>query len=103
MAILLNVPSIVCSGCGDTITKAIKTVDSGATVNVDVAAKTVTVEAQASQESISQAVVAKGHTVQDWYWVYSRQPETGFDGREYFVTASRYGKKPGYEGWYQLR
>ena len=58
MAILLNVPSIVCSGCADTITKAIKTVDSDATVNVDVAAKTVTVEAQASEESISQAVVA---------------------------------------------
>jgi copper chaperone len=32
---------------------------------VDVAAKTVTVEAQASEESISQAVVATGHTVQD--------------------------------------
>ncbi|MBD1814816.1 heavy-metal-associated domain-containing protein [Microcoleus vaginatus DQ-U2] len=65
MAILLNVPSIVCSGCGDTITKAIKTVDSEATVNVDVAAKTVTVEAEASEESIKQAVVVTGHTVQD--------------------------------------
>jgi hypothetical protein len=28
---------------------------------------------------------------------YSRQPETGFDGRKYFVTACRYGKKPGYQ------
>ncbi|MEG4274573.1 MULTISPECIES: heavy-metal-associated domain-containing protein [unclassified Microcoleus] len=64
MAILLKVPSIVCSGCGDTITKAIKTVDSEATVNVDVAAKTVTVEAQASDESIKQAVVATGHTIE---------------------------------------
>ncbi|MBD1826101.1 heavy-metal-associated domain-containing protein [Microcoleus vaginatus GB1-A2] len=65
MAILLNVPSIVCAGCGDTITKAIKTVDSEASVNVDVAAKTVTVEAEASEESIKQAVVVTGHTVQD--------------------------------------
>ena len=64
MALVLKVPSIVCSGCGDTITKAIKTVDSEATVNVDVAAKTVTVEAQASDESIKQAVVATGHTIQ---------------------------------------
>ncbi len=65
MAILLKVPSIVCSGCGDTITKAIKTVDSEASVNVDVAAKTVTVEAEASEESIKQAVVVTGHTVED--------------------------------------
>ena len=65
MAILFNVPSIVCSGCGDTITKAIKTVESDASVNVDVAAKTVTVEAQASEESIKQAIVATGHTVAD--------------------------------------
>ncbi|MDB9513545.1 heavy-metal-associated domain-containing protein [Kamptonema animale CS-326] len=63
MAIKLNVPSIVCSGCGDTITKAIKTVESEANVNVDVAAKTVTVEAQASEESIKQAISATGHTV----------------------------------------
>ena len=65
MAILLNVPSIVCAGCADTITKAIKTVESDAAVNVDVAAKTVTVEAQASEESIKQAVVATGHVVED--------------------------------------
>ncbi|MBW3584566.1 MAG: heavy-metal-associated domain-containing protein [Cyanobacteria bacterium 0813] len=65
MAILLKVPSIVCSGCGDTITKSIKTVDPEASVNVDVAAKTVTVEAGASEESIKQAVVVTGHTVQD--------------------------------------
>lgn len=65
MPLLLKVPSIVCSGCGDTITKAIKTVESDAAVNVDVAAKTVTVEAKASEESIKQAVVATGHIVED--------------------------------------
>ncbi|MFM9268234.1 heavy-metal-associated domain-containing protein [Tychonema sp. BBK16] len=65
MPILFNVPSIVCSGCGDTIVKAIKTVESDASVNVDVAAKTVTVEAKASEESIKQAIVATGHTIQD--------------------------------------
>lgn len=63
MAIKLNVPSIVCSGCGDTITKAIKTVESEANVNVDIAAKTVTVEAKASEESIKQAISATGHTI----------------------------------------
>jgi copper chaperone len=65
MAILLKVPSIACAGCGDTITKAIKTVESDASVNVDVAAKTVTVEAKASEESIKQAIVATGHIIED--------------------------------------
>jgi len=64
MALVLKVPSIVCSGCGDTITKAIQTVESDASVNVDITAKTVTVEAKASDESIKQAVVATGHTVE---------------------------------------
>lgn len=63
MGIKLNVPSIVCSGCADTITKAIKTVESEANVNVDIAAKTVTVDAQASEESIKQAITATGHTI----------------------------------------
>jgi copper chaperone len=65
MALLLNVPSIACSGCGDTITKAIKTLESDAAVTVDVAAKTVTVESKASEESIKQAVLAIGHTIED--------------------------------------
>ncbi|MGE5656863.1 MAG: heavy-metal-associated domain-containing protein [Actinomycetota bacterium] len=63
MALQLKVPTIVCNGCVDTITKAIKTVEDEAKVNVDLAAKTVTVEAQASEESIKQAIVATGHTV----------------------------------------
>ncbi len=63
MALKLHVPSIVCSGCGNTITEAIKTVEPEAKIDVDLAAKTVTVEAKASEESIKQAVVASGHTV----------------------------------------
>jgi copper chaperone len=65
MVLLLKVPSIACSGCGDTITKAIKTLESDAAVTVDVAAKTVTVESKASEESIKQAVLATGHTIED--------------------------------------
>ena len=63
MALKLHVPSIACSGCGDTITKAIKTLESDAAVTVDVAAKTVTIEAKASEESIKQAVIATGHAI----------------------------------------
>ncbi|ACK68587.1 Heavy metal transport/detoxification protein [Gloeothece citriformis PCC 7424] len=63
MALKLNVPSIVCSGCADTITKAIKTVEDDATVDVNIEAKTVTVDAKASDESIKQAITATGHTI----------------------------------------
>ena len=63
MTLKLHVPSIACSGCGDTITKAIKTLESDAAVTVDVAAKTVTIEAKASEESIKQAVIATGHAI----------------------------------------
>ncbi|WP_445242947.1 hypothetical protein [Microcoleus sp. N3A4] len=41
-----------------------QTVESDASVKVDITAKTVTVEAQASEESIKQAVVATGHTIE---------------------------------------
>ncbi|HEY9873458.1 MAG TPA: heavy-metal-associated domain-containing protein [Candidatus Obscuribacterales bacterium] len=64
MALQLKVPSIACSGCADTITEAIATVDSDAKVNVDVTAKTVSVESQASEASIKQAIVATGHTIE---------------------------------------
>jgi len=66
MALKLNVPSIVCDGCAETITETIKTMAPDAKVEVDVKAKTVTVEADASEETIKQAVVAVGHTVEGY-------------------------------------
>ncbi|NEP08525.1 MAG: heavy-metal-associated domain-containing protein [Okeania sp. SIO2G4] len=64
MTIQLKVPSIACGGCADTITKAIKAQESEADVQVDVGQKIVTVETKASEESIKQAIVAAGHTVE---------------------------------------
>ncbi|NEQ78199.1 MAG: heavy-metal-associated domain-containing protein [Okeania sp. SIO2C9] len=64
MAMQLKVPSIACGGCADTITKAIKAQESEADVQVDVEQKIVTVETKASEESIKQAIVAAGHTVE---------------------------------------
>ncbi|NEO58608.1 MAG: heavy-metal-associated domain-containing protein [Okeania sp. SIO3B5] len=64
MTMQLKVPSIACGGCADTITKAIKTQESEADVQVDVEQKIVTVETKASEESIKQAIVAAGHTVE---------------------------------------
>ncbi|MBE9168360.1 heavy-metal-associated domain-containing protein [Pleurocapsales cyanobacterium LEGE 06147] len=65
MAIQLKVPSIVCEGCADTITKEIKTHEPEADVKVDIQAKTVTVNTKASEESIKQMIVAVGHTVDE--------------------------------------
>lgn len=59
-----NVPSIVCDGCAKAITEEILTHESDANVNVDVKAKTVSVETAASEASIQQMIVALGHTVE---------------------------------------
>ncbi|MBZ8183216.1 MAG: heavy-metal-associated domain-containing protein [Oscillatoria sp. PMC 1051.18] len=61
----IKVPSIVCQGCVDTITKEIKTHEPEAKVEVDLEGKTVTVdETKASEESIKQMITAVGHTVE---------------------------------------
>ncbi|MGD1699688.1 heavy-metal-associated domain-containing protein [Dapis sp. BLCC M229] len=64
MTMQLKVPSIACSGCADTITKAIKNLESEADVQVDVEQKIVTVETKASEESIKEVITASGHTVE---------------------------------------
>ncbi len=64
MALTLKVPSMVCEGCAETITKAVKTVDSSANVSVDLPSKIVTLESSSSEESLTQAIIATGHTVE---------------------------------------
>jgi copper chaperone len=64
MSLQLKVPSIVCEGCAETITKAIKSLDADAQVDVDISAKTVKVEGSQSEDSIKQAITATGHTVE---------------------------------------
>lgn len=66
MALKLKVPSIVCDGCADTITESITTIEPDAKVEVDLKAKTVTVESAASEETIKQSIVAAGHTVEGY-------------------------------------
>jgi copper chaperone len=66
MALKLKVPSIVCDGCAQTITESIKTMEPDAQINVDVQAKTVTINSEASEETIKQAIVAVGHTVEGY-------------------------------------
>lgn len=66
MALKLKVPSIVCEGCGNTITESIHTMEPDAKVDVDIKAKTVTVESAASEETIKQAITAVGHTIEGY-------------------------------------
>jgi copper chaperone len=63
-AMNFNVPSIVCDGCAKAITDEILTHESEAKVDVDVKAKTVQVDTEASEESIKQMITALGHTVE---------------------------------------
>ena len=62
MSIKINVPSIACEVCAKTITQAIQSQQPEAMVEVDVSNKIVTVETEASVESIKQMIVAAGHT-----------------------------------------
>ncbi|MGK7935573.1 MAG: heavy-metal-associated domain-containing protein [Xenococcaceae cyanobacterium] len=64
MMIELKVPSMVCEGCVETVTKAIKTQEPNAKVNIDLDSKKVTVDTQASVESIKQVITATGHEVE---------------------------------------
>jgi copper chaperone len=66
MALKLKVPNIMCSGCAETITEAITTMEPDAKVEVDVKAKTVTVEAAASEETIKQAITAAGYSIEGY-------------------------------------
>jgi copper chaperone len=64
MTLDLKVSSIVCSGCIDTIIKAIKEIDSNAIVNGDTQTKVVKIETSQSQDAIVSAITAVGHSVE---------------------------------------
>jgi copper chaperone len=63
MTIQLKVPNMACSACGETITKAIKAIDPTATVQADSKTKLVSIETQASETSVQEAIVAAGYTL----------------------------------------
>lgn len=65
MTIILKVPSIACNVCAETITKAIKNEQPSAQVNIDVAGKIVTVETDAPETQIKNAIISAGHTIDD--------------------------------------
>ncbi len=66
MALKLNVPNIACEDCAGKISDSIHVMEPDAKVDVDVKAKTVTVESGASEESIKQAIVAAGYHIEGY-------------------------------------
>ena len=63
ISLQLTVPSMACSACAETITKAVQSIDPGATVQADPKTKQVIVATQAPQESVTQAIVDAGYPV----------------------------------------
>ncbi|MBJ7310933.1 heavy-metal-associated domain-containing protein [Rugamonas sp. CCM 8940] len=59
----LQVENMSCGHCVGTVTKAVLAVDAGATVQVDLASKQVSVESASALARISEAIVAAGFPV----------------------------------------
>jgi copper chaperone len=63
MTLQITVPNMACSACGDTITKAVKTVDPTATVQADPKTKIVLVDTNADETVIKEAITTAGYSV----------------------------------------
>lgn len=59
----LEVQNMTCGHCAATVTKAIKAIDSAATVNVDLAAKTVAVSSSAPLDVVRSVIAEAGYPV----------------------------------------
>jgi copper chaperone len=63
MTLELTVPNMACSACGETITKAVKAIDPGATVQADPKTKLVNIDTQAPEAAVKEAIAAAGYTI----------------------------------------
>lgn len=59
----LKVPSMACSACAETITKAIQGVDPAATVQADPKTKAVVIDTTVEGEVVKAAIAAAGYPV----------------------------------------
>ena len=64
MPLQLTVPSMACSACVDTITKAVQSVDADAKVAADPKTKKVEVETNTAETKIREAIAQAGYPVQ---------------------------------------
>lgn len=58
-----TIPDMACSACVESITKAIKDIDSTASVNADLTTKAVNIDTKASDSSLREAIAAAGYTI----------------------------------------
>ena len=58
-----QVEGMSCGGCVRSVTKSVQTVDSNARVDVDLAAKKVRVDTEASLEAVKSAISEAGYPV----------------------------------------
>ncbi|MEA5625193.1 heavy-metal-associated domain-containing protein [Nostoc sp. UHCC 0251] len=63
MTLQIKVPNMACSACGDTITKAVQTVDPTAMVQADPKTKIVLVDTNADETVIKEAITTAGYSV----------------------------------------
>lgn len=56
-----KVQDMTCSHCAQTVEKAVKSVDAGANVSIDLATKAVKVESAANAESLLTAIRSAGY------------------------------------------
>lgn len=64
MTLELKVPDMACSACADAIAKAVNALDPQASVSADPATKQVTVDSQAAEPQIREAIAAAGYSVE---------------------------------------
>jgi copper chaperone len=61
MTIEIKIPDMACGDCVETITKAVVAIDPQAQVAANTNTKQVTVETEASESSVKEAIVAAGY------------------------------------------
>lgn len=61
MTVQLKVPDMACDACAQAITQAVIALDADAIVTADTQTKQVTVETQASESSVREAIAAAGY------------------------------------------
>lgn len=66
MALKLKVSNLACKGCAEILTKSIHVMELESNVDIDVSAKTVTVESAASEKSIKQVIVAAAYAFEGY-------------------------------------
>ncbi|PSB01673.1 heavy-metal-associated domain-containing protein [Merismopedia glauca] len=63
MNLKLTIPSMACSACADTITKAVQNLDPDAKVQADLPTKIVDIETQSAETEVKSAIAAAGYPV----------------------------------------